>query len=100
MAAASKKIDVVSITPEERKELGYRNETFPGGKVARDKRLAELRQKYAQHPMALWDLDVHDLESEFHKQQAALRETFEHPNEAKRKEIITWMDKYFAEKKR
>ena len=82
------------LTREHHGELNIPREIFNGGKEAKIKRIAKLRREYAGDSLALEQIDVYDVDSEYGKHLIQYKQSMINGDINKINELEKWFEQY------
>ena len=87
------------LIPEHHGDLNRPSLVYPGGKEAKDVRLAELRAQHANDPRALQQIDVYEgnTDIEYFVKLEELKEAFKSRDTVREAQLRAWFDKYYSD---
>lgn len=88
---------MAGLKPQENADLCLPNQLYPGGKDAREQRIAGLRVAYADDPVALQQIDTYDVSSEYYVMFNELKKAYRSRNETKIAELEAWFLEHFPD---
>jgi hypothetical protein len=97
MVSGSEPLCMAGLKPNEHGDLNIPSIVYPGGKNARDIRIAELRTAYVDDQIALQQIDVYDDSTEYHVKLDQFKQALMSGNTCMEAELEAWFKKYYPD---
>ncbi|MEK7194434.1 MAG: hypothetical protein AAB660_01985 [Patescibacteria group bacterium] len=88
---------MAGLKPTHHGDLNRPHMTYPGGKEARDKRIADLRSEYSEDKVAQQQIDVYADDTEYHVKLGKFKRALMSGNTAKEAELEAWFKEYYPD---
>jgi hypothetical protein len=85
------------LIPQHHGDLNRPSLTYPGGKEARDVRIAQLRQEYAGNSVAQQQIDVYADDTEYHTKLDEFKNALMSGDIAKEAELEAWFKEHYPD---
>lgn len=85
------------LIPQHHGDLNRPSIVYPGGKEARDARIAQLRQEYTDNSVAQQQIDVYADDTEYHAKLREFTEALKSGNTAKEAELDAWFKEHYPD---
>ena len=90
-------VSTAGLKPTHHEDLNTPSDTYPGGKEARDRRIATLRAEYAGDKVAQQQINVYANDTQFHNKFRELLTALATSNSAKEAELDAWFEKHYPD---
>ena len=88
---------MAGLKPTHHGDLNRPSVVYPGGKEARDRRIATLRAEYAGDKVAQQQIDVYDGDTEYHNKLREFVTALKTGNSAKEAELYAWFKEHYPD---
>lgn len=88
---------MAGLKPAHHGDLNRPSMTYPGGKEARDQRIAALRAEYSGDRVAQQQIDVYADDTEYHVKLDEFKKALMSGNTAKEAELEAWFKEYYPD---
>lgn len=86
------------LPPENHRDLNRIN--YPGGQESRAAKIAKLRKRYANDPVALQQIDVYEGSNEYHVKLREYIDALKSGDTSAQEELEAWFDQYYPDIKK
>lgn len=89
--------NMAGLKPQHHGELNVPGQVFKGGKEAKAKKITELRQEYANDPVALQQIDVYEGDNEYSHHLQLFVKALKSGDAAKEAELDAWFKEHYPD---